>query len=109
MRFRLSTAMLVIALVCLVCGLVENVARHWIFLGEMTSNYTRVETHAYWIGFQGAIAGSILCAIIGLVLQMIQSRVLACSTIPPRGIAIRTRYSQKFAQRLPAKRLVKFE
>ena len=109
MRFRLSTAMLVITLICLVCGLSENVARHWVFLGEMSGNYNRVETHAYWIGLQGAIAGSILCAIIGLVLQMIRSRVLACSTIPPRKVAIRNRHVQKFTERLPAKRLVEFE
>jgi len=71
MRFSLKTTMLIVTLACVACGLIENINRHWIFLGEMTGNYTRIETHAYWIGFQGAIAGASL-----VVACLILSRVI---------------------------------
>lgn len=72
MKFSLLSIFTLVTLACVACGLFENVNRHWIFLGEMTGNYTRVETHAYWIGFQGVIAGlllSIACVILSRSVQ----------------------------------------
>lgn len=83
MQYSLRTTMLILTFLCVSCGFFENVSRHWMLLGEMTSNYTRIETHAYWIGLQGAISGFALCTAAYLLLRLVTIPFRA-SVSPPR-------------------------
>lgn len=73
-QFGLSAAFIALTAVCVVCGFLENINRHWLLLGELSGNYTRLETHAYWIGFQGSVAGFTLCLAVVMTIKLLHAK-----------------------------------
>ena len=57
MKFSLSQLLLAVTSCSLASIAGANLLDNWVLLGELTGNYTRIETCCYWIGIQGAIAG----------------------------------------------------
>ena len=70
MKFSLRQLLLVTTLLCILCGLIDNVHRNFVYLGELSGNYTRLETAAYFIGLQGVIAGALSLLLVHLVVRL---------------------------------------
>ena len=70
MKFRLFTLLLFVTSLCTLCGLIGNINRNFSLLGELSGNYTRMETACYFACLQGTLAGAMCCLLVFLLLVM---------------------------------------